>query len=468
MRRTTVPEPSAILRDLRVMRRSVTASLSAALLALSLSTVAAAQNPPAAPSTKPDKTIQKRTDAPQPAIGRNPAAHHLMQTYGISEAEATNRIRLQQDILALSQRLEQEGDPAFTDLWIEHQPVYKIVIGFADAKERTALLQSIDPKLRRYVQIRQMPKSRRQIQADLDALTAAINKAGIPYTGGYDMPNGRFVIVTESPADAQRVRELIPPALRGDVQVIQGKVPRNSAGPSYVQPGNYLEAGWIVYNNDGLANCTFGYRVTFGSPLRDGIITAGHCRSGGIWSWDGNWIYYDTVNPVAYGYGGLYDFIVVDATGLEPRGSLAYGVYYEDKNSIPEFPSSGYFHTIGTLSLSSQKIGYIMCKSGMTTGITCGEIVSNNAIRNGVYGWVSVSNTKQSDLSAGGDSGGPWFMYPGASTDIYATGIHSGDAVSKTCVGAGWTCTAQYMPIERIDDVASGMTGNNTIRVAVK
>lgn len=453
------------------MRRSVTSSLSASALALALiagSLVAAAQTPPAAPPTKPDKTIQKRTNAPRPAIGRNPAAHHLMQTYGISEAEATNRIRLQQDILTLSQRLEQEDDPAFTDLWIEHQPVYKIVIGFADAKDRTALLQSIDPKLRRYVQIRQMPKSRSQIQADLDALTAAINKAGIPYTGGYDMPNGRFVIVTESPADAQRVRELIPPALRGDVQVIQGKVPRNSAGPSYVQPGDYLEAGWIVYSSAGSPNCTFAYRVTFGSPQRDGIITAGHCRSGGIWSWDGNWIYYDTNNPVAYGLGGLYDFIVVDATGLTPTGDQAYGVYYEDKNSIPEFPAYDYLDTIGTLSLNAQKIGYIMCKSGMTTGITCGEIVSNNAIRNGVYGWVSVSNTKQSDLSAGGDSGGPWFMYPGSSTDIYAAGIHSGDAVSKTCVGTGWACTAQYMPIERIDDVAAGMAGNSSIRVAVK
>jgi hypothetical protein len=450
------------------MRRSVTASLSAVLLALSLSTFTAAQTPPEPPPTKPDKTIPKRAEVPRPTIGRNPAAHHLMQTYKISEEEATNRIRLQQDILALSQRLERDGDPAFTDLWIEHQPVYKIVIGFADAKDRTALLQSIDPKLRRYVQIRQMPKSRSQIQSDLDALTAAINKADIPYTGGYDMPNGRFVIVTESPADAQRVRELIPPTLRGDVQVIQGKVPRNSAGPSYVQPGDYLEAGWTVYNNAGAANCTFAYRVTFGSPQRDGIITAGHCRSGGIWSWHDNWIYYDTNSPVAYGYGGLYDFIVVDATGLEPPGGQAYGVYYVDKNSIPEFPSSGYFETVGTLSLSAQKIGYIMCKSGITTGITCGEVVSNNAIRNGVYGWVSVSNTKQSDLSAPGDSGGPWFMYPGSSIDIYAAGIHSGDSVSSSCVGTGWACTAQYMPIERIDDVATGMSGNSSIRVVAK
>jgi hypothetical protein len=442
-----------------------------AALALALaaaSTTVAAQTPPPAPPSEPGKANPNRSEMPPAAVGRNPAAHHLMQTYKISEAEAADRIRLQQDVLALSQRLDRDGDPAYTDLWIEHQPVFKIVIGFADAKERTALLQSIDPKLRRFVQIRQMPKNRQQIQADLDAIIAAVNKAGIPYTGGYDTPNGRFVIVTESPADAQRVRELVPAALRGDVQVIQGKVPRNSAGPSYVQHGDYLEGGWTVYNDAGNANCTFGYRVTFGSPQRDGVITAGHCRSGGIWSWDGNWIYYDTVNPVAYGYGGLYDFIVVDATGLEPRGTQAYGVYFVDKNNIPEFPASGYFNTIGTLSVSAQKIGYVMCKSGMTTGITCGEIVSNNAVRNGVNGWVSVSNTKQADLSAGGDSGGPWFMYPGSSSDIYAAGIHSGDAVSKTCVGTGWACTAQYMPIERIDDVATGMTGNSSIRVAVR
>jgi hypothetical protein len=436
---------------------------------LAIPTAAAAQNsPPTPPSTKPGKITAKRTGMQRPEIGLNPAAHALMQKYGLSRTDASERIQLQQDVLALSQKLEQSQDAAFTDLWIEHQPVFKIVIGFADAKERIALLQSIEPKLRRYVQIRQMPKNRGQIEQDLDTLIASINRSGVAFTGGYDLPNGRFVIVTENQADAQKIRELIPPTLRGDVQIIQGRVPRKSAGPSYVQPGNYLEGGFRVYNDAGVENCTFGYRVSYGSPARSGIITAGHCKLDGVWSWHGNWVYYDTYYPVAYGETGLYDFVVVDATGLEPATDQAYGVYYEDRNSIPEFPASGYFDVVGTLALSSQKVGYIMCKSGIATGITCGEITSNNAIRLGSAGWVSVSNTSQRDLGARGDSGGPWFMYPGTNTDIYAAGIHAGDKNDSDCVGTGWACTAQYMPIERIDDVGGAMSGNSSIRVVVK
>ncbi len=57
-------------------------------------------------------------------------------------------------------------------------------------------------------------------------------------------------------------------------------------------------------------------------------------------------------------------------------------------------------------------------KSGNTTGISCDEITNGNATHDGVAGWIEVANPKQPNVSSGGDSGGPWFLYSGKSTTI--------------------------------------------------
>jgi hypothetical protein len=86
--------------------------------------------------------------------GTNPSVTHLMKTYGIDKAEAQMRIDLQNEILALSERLNTENDPAYGDIFIKHEPTYKIVVSFADKADRKPFLESLDPKIRRYVQLR--------------------------------------------------------------------------------------------------------------------------------------------------------------------------------------------------------------------------------------------------------------------------------------------------------------------------
>lgn len=59
------------------------------------------------------------------------------------------RIDLQSEILALSEKLNTENDPAYADMFIQHEPVFKIVVMFADKRDRKPFLVSLDPKLRR-------------------------------------------------------------------------------------------------------------------------------------------------------------------------------------------------------------------------------------------------------------------------------------------------------------------------------
>lgn len=83
--------------------------------------------PPPNAKVRPKPDSQNRTQ-----VGRNPAATYLMNEYGIPESEALERIEVQNEVLALSERLNVENDPAFTDVWIEHVPAFKVVVGFAD------------------------------------------------------------------------------------------------------------------------------------------------------------------------------------------------------------------------------------------------------------------------------------------------------------------------------------------------
>lgn len=55
----------------------------------------------------------------------------------------------------------------------------------------------------------------------------------------------------------------------------------------------------------------------------------------------------------------------------------------------------------------------------------------------------------------GGDSGGPWFYYPGTLSTITGAGIHTAGG------GSGYSSTAIYMPIDYMDD---RITSVNTIK----
>lgn len=122
-------------------------------------------------------------------------------------------------------------------------------------------------------------------------------------------------------------------------------------------------------------------------------------------------------------------------------------MYYRDINGIPEFADSGWFNTVGTIAWENQWNGDVMCKSGAVTGITCGEIIDDSYdYGQGGLLWIKVSHTKQYDISNPGDSGAAWFMYPGSSSNVIASGIHTAGRYS------GPNSIAIYMPIDRVHD----------------
>ncbi len=391
------------------------------------------------------------------SVGQNPSVIYLMKQYNLSAEEATRRIDLQGDIVAMSERLNRDNDPAYADMYIQHEPVYKIIVRFADKKDRTAFLDQLDPKLQRYVQLKNATRSRVRINQELGTLATAINAAGIEYSGGFDLENTRYEVIVANQSDADTISTLVPASLKKDVDVKVGIVPVSEAAPYGVKAGDVIRGGYTIRKaaNSTAPRCTLGYNVTYksGTTTKRGVVTAGHCDNTMYFSVGGHWVTLHSPvierDPDVHN-NAKYDYQVWETTGLASNND----VYFRDLENIPEFPSSGTFDLTSITTFMNQKKGMVVCKSGAVTGITCGQIIDGNAYRNGAYGWIKVSKTYQSDLSKPGDSGGPWFIYPNSSTSISGTGIHAAGGLNDS----GYNAVSVYMPIDYINDHLSSVS----------
>ncbi|QNM83334.1 hypothetical protein H8M03_03025 [Sphingomonas sabuli] len=392
------------------------------------------------------------------AGGRNPVVSYLMQAYGLSEAVAEERLAVQSEVMELAQRLERENDPAYADIWIEHEPVYKINIAFLDKNERQAFRESLSPRLRRYVQIVPVNKSRKQKRQDLEELSAALRSANIAFDGWFEEKKQRFDLGVGSASDLARAEPLVPPRLRGTVDLVVRKLPAREAPPTGVVSGDFIAGGHAVWISDNPAHpnptqCTFGFPVRYGASRLKGVLTAAHCTvpAPQIFAHRfGNpvhFIKFDWARPIIRKLEGPYDYMVLEGSSALGDDGL-YDVYFENPNNQVPGVTGNYFDIYAYAAKASMKVGDAVCKSGDTTKLTCGTIKAIDGTAFGYPGFFVVSNTSQPDLTAPGDSGGPWFFNPGTGSKAIAIGMHSGG--TEGCVGRD--CNAYAMFIELIDD----------------
>jgi hypothetical protein len=136
----------------------------------------------------------------------NPAVSHLMKAYNLDLAEAQRRIDRQAEILKLSERLNTENDAAYADMYIKHEPNYKIVVMFADNKDRQSFWESLSPKIRPYVKLKTAKRSRAIGAKRFEELNAPLRRLSVPFASKYDLETERFVVTVELPEDVEQVR----------------------------------------------------------------------------------------------------------------------------------------------------------------------------------------------------------------------------------------------------------------------
>jgi streptogrisin D len=168
-----------------------------------------------------------------------------------------------------------------------------------------------------------------------------------------------------------------------------------------VQPQAFYGGQAILHNG---SRCSAGFNTRSGSG-RNYVLTAGHCANlGGTWTTSGG----QTIGPVAASSFPGNDFGAIwisNPAALDPRGGVL---------------ASGAFRDI--TGAGRVMVGAQACKTGSTTGTTCGPVLGYNVTVRYAEGTVS-GLTRTRICTQPGDSGGA--MFAGS----LAQGIVSGGTI---------------------------------------
>ncbi|WP_138416592.1 S1 family peptidase [Aquibacillus sediminis] len=161
------------------------------------------------------------------------------------------------------------------------------------------------------------------------------------------------------------------------------------------------------------------------------VITAGHCNNHGNtfhqWNKQLGTTHLDATESD-------YDFLLIDVSGSPISRYASNGLYSNTGDT-----STGYDSILEGSFV--QKEGLRVCKVGITTNRTCGEVTVARR-QAGLFNTGIVTSVVSGDgsiLSGGGDSGGAWHtqslpfrlvgIHQGGSKDIYVGKTSSGDPI---------------------------------------
>ncbi|MCP2261372.1 streptogrisin C [Streptoalloteichus tenebrarius] len=271
---------------------------------------------------------------------------------------------------------------------------------------------------------------------DLNAAKARLDAAGKSAKGAswyVDVPNNQVVV--QVPTDEQagvtdllRTAESLGGAAR--VERVEGRATTQAAN---LYGGQQIE--FSVGGNSYV--CSVGFNATdrYG---RAAMITAGHCADGidnGAFYRNGT--YLGTAQAHSFP-GNDYAYSTIDTRNWAPQGAVSQ--------------YNGY--AVRVAGASQAPVGTTVCKSGRTTGWTCGQIQAYNVSVNYDNGDGTTSTVsglvRSNTCTEGGDSGGSWIA------GNYAQGVTSGGVGyrqnGKTVCGekVGQPNVAYYQPIGEI------------------
>ena len=398
-------------------------SLAIALLTGTAALPARAQSatpppPPSATDSTPDPALSARSGEVDPD-----AVAAMAKDRGISLAEATRRLAGQKTLAARGAAIEKALAGRTGGFYLDSggQLVVTTVdaTGEAAARGGGARTQRVDDTTARLA----------GIMRKLDQ--EASSKGAGSVQGWYvDVPSNSVVVtVTEGAADARTVALTALAASFGSSVRFEHR-PSEQAP----RPAEWMVGGYEFLMADG-GSCSVGFN-TRDSAGRNVVLTAGHCvKAGGTMTRNGYAIgAARTANYPGQDYGTFWNY---------------YPTYWQPSPSVYKY--DGTYVTIRG-RWDSPPVGATICKSGRTTGYTCGYIRALN--QTVIYKVNSATVTvnglvRHNACVEPGDSGGSNVSF--YSGYAYAVGITSGastDEQNHRCLGAyGQENVSWYQPI---------------------
>lgn len=339
------------------------------------------------------------TSAPSQADAVKAAAVGSLMSTGLSQQEATRRIEAQPAQLALADQLTGSLKSRAAGAFID-EASGKLVINVTDSAAATEVRSA-----------GATPRIVTRTPAQLAAVQTALTKASLPTgTGiGVDVRTDQVVLTVPATRDAATNAFIAQAAQYGSavrVDTAAGRFERQLiGGDAILGPGFRCSAAFIARRSNG----------------ETVMITAGHCTEGGpSFTTSGGQAIGPTI--ISSFPGNDYGVVrVTNPTAVNAQGTIRNG--------------SG---TVNITSSANPVVGSTACKSGSTTGTTCGRINSNGNTVN--YGGGDIVNgmTFSNICTQPGDSGGGLF------TTSVARGIVSGGTVG----GCTSTSISIFNPVQ--------------------
>jgi len=339
-------------------------------------------------------------DAHSAAQGDQPAIQYL-RTQGVSAADAARRIAAQPAQDALAARLTGQLGTRSAGAFVDRQSGALVV----NVLDKAAAAQVSAAGVRAKVVTNSA--------ARLDAIKAQLDRAAAAPNTAWAVDVTTNTVAVQVPAGA---KDAATTAFVARVRGLGTAVRVERVAGSLSTQAFY--GGQAIYG--GSSRCSSAFNARSGSTYY--VITAGHCtRAIARWSTGSQTI----GNSVARRFpGDDYGTIrVSNPTSLDPRPAVRY--------------NSG---TRNITGFSRVPVGSTVCKTGSTTGTTCGTVQAYNVTVNYAEGAV-YGMTRTNVCTQPGDSGGALFA------GSLAQGIVSGGTVGG-CSTSGFR--SFFQPVDEV------------------
>lgn len=295
---------------------------------------------------------------PGAAITQNtkidPGIMEYARTYGVSLDEAKSRISKEDYAFEVGRRIEVNSPKTFAGIYIEHEPVFRVVVKFVGDAKTQLTKYTQDPLFVPQT----APRSLEVLLAAQADIADQLAKHGIDFTSGIDLKKSEVTLYVQDPAAVRR-QFAIAFSVSPFIRVYKG------SGSTEL---TNISGGRRVIGQDP-PSCTTGFNV-FDGNRELGITTAGHCDNSLTYaSPRKRLVYQDESN------GGSYDIQWnKQRTSSDPE---------QQKNSIDLIQGPAPSMEITSVTPSTAYgVGKSVCKSGISGYFECGTVVNMHHLEN--------------------------------------------------------------------------------------
>lgn len=197
-------------------------------------------------------------------------AEAYVAAFGGTVDEAVRRLKLQDKIVELDEKLQAHKSSVFAGLWIEHTPRFRVVVQFTRGGKEVVLPYIQKGPLANEVEVQNAPFSLEQLRKSHDDVIQDIQATGVPFESDIVLQTSSINVYVTSREQLEAAMSNIGRQLPDNVQVVEVE--------QLAQP----EANWYagIRLNNG-AGCTSGFslRTAFNQKYAS---TAGHCSGASI------------------------------------------------------------------------------------------------------------------------------------------------------------------------------------------